>query len=271
MSSYVWPNSDKQIQALQKDDNLFFRACLLISKLFWNVPREEIVKLLSVRQDDSDFYRELVKISKQKTKGGKDKPAIVKNAILAKSFLGKIHVKKYLDYGAGNLTFAYSLMKLLGLKTAWAVDVPQEFEKGWDDMRKRFPMIQFAFIQKEFPFKEKFDLVSCIMVMHHIENVQETIKLFSSIVNKNGYLLIKEHDCFDEGDQLLVDVEHSLYLARNESFEKIKEQKMWCKTHTQWTEMISKAGFKFIKRTWVFTNKEEIAPTRHYFALYQKL
>lgn len=38
------------------------------------------------------------------------------------------------------------------------------------------------------------DLVTCFMVLHHIETLDDTLRELARVINEGGYLYIREHD-----------------------------------------------------------------------------
>jgi len=277
-TEYVRPDSNRQIAQLLKSNEGFFTLCTLITKVA-RVPRPRLLHLLQSYKDDSTFFRQLpVYDSPAASKGP---PAASKgrlrNATIAKEFLGNFAkgVKQYLDFGAGNLTFTYAMANVLGVGRGgvFATDVEQDFEKGWAEKRAEYgSAVRFEFLTKDgtIPFTQSFDLISAIMVLHHIEDVVPTIQMLARRLKPKGILLIKEHDCHDAQDRMLVDMEHSLYLAGNQSYEQIPKQVIWCKRRTEWDAELRKAGLTLVRWKWFYSDKETIGPTRAYLAMYQK-
>ena len=122
-------------------------------------------------------------------------------------------------------------------------------------------------IQHEFNFKpitadykidydnNTFDIVSSFYVLHHIDNLTNTINEIKRVLKPNGYILIIEHDNHDDLDNLLIDIEHLLYATFIDKNKKFIEKPEFSKYYNrlEWDYIFSQHGFKHINSELLFT------------------
>lgn len=116
--------------------------------------------------------------------------------------------KRYLDVGCSDGTITTALADLFGV-VADAVDVHQGVE---------YKNINYKKINgTTLPFKnDTFDVITCNMVMHHIADAQSMLVEIERVLRHGGYFYLKEHDCWNDADAKLIDIEHSAYAYQGE-------------------------------------------------------
>jgi len=203
-------------------------------------------------------------------------------------------INKYLDIGCGNGGFAISLGKLLKLEkdNIFGVDVSNFSEQG--DWGREKVSDKFVFkelqLNKPYPFEDNtFELITIKMVLHHIKNIDFTLKEIKRILKKNGFLLIIEHDSFTYADYMINDIEHGCYInvfksnTFNENFlnftltkkNKKNENKISIdvEKYYSWPEltyMVLSYGFKYqVGRPYSNSIAETISGSRSIFILYK--
>ena len=123
----------------------------------------------------------------------------------------------YLDFGGQNGELASKMQSFLQQKYVpmrkehthitdlryWA---GFEFEKKYSDD------ISFQHLYShKLPYQDKqFNLITCFMVLHHVDHVKETLKEFYRILKPNGILIIREHDIRNKDEFMLADIEHTI-------------------------------------------------------------
>jgi ubiquinone/menaquinone biosynthesis C-methylase UbiE len=203
------------------------------------------------------------------------------------------NINKYLDIGCGNGSFAISLGQLLKLtkNNIVGVDLPDFSEQGdWGRTRN---MDKFTFKEliynEPYPFEDNtFDLITAKMVLHHVQNLDFTIKEIKRILKLNGLLIIVEHDSFTYADYMINDIEHGFYMnvfdinANEENFLDTQFQKapsankkksIGVHKYYSWPEqsfILAKNGFSYVRKQ-LFSNDINLSmnASRAYFYLYK--
>lgn len=199
-------------------------------------------------------------------------------------------IKNYLDFGCGNGSMTIAIGKQLNLDNTniYGTDIKQQFEQGWEKTRGKknmnFEYSDTDIIPKKFQ-NTKFDLITCFMVLHHVENLKPTIAAIAKALNPGGILLIKEHDCYDAADRMIDDLLHSLFIVQNAKdikefdargegsiYQRILAQKIYYRSKYEWDYIMNDHGL-VIKNMNYFgmSVKENINYSRNYVSVYQKL
>lgn len=120
----------------------------------------------------------------------------------------------YLDIGCGDARKTMLFYKYLKLKkeNVYCTDI-----KTWGPYQKDKKEIPFQFefiMNNKLKYEDnKFDLVSCILTLHHIQDMNNFIKEIYRIIKPGGYLLLIEHSVYTDYDRLLINIQHLLYSA----------------------------------------------------------
>lgn len=293
LNKYVYPRSNRQISTLLVKFNkpaMYFRLCQLICKFkkSWDFAGFTYTLLKKKNATDTEIYEAIFR----------DTPKEAASSVLdfSKEFVAEYLVTIFknlelaptslLDIGCGNCIMTRDLGKALGIDNAnvYGADVPGEFELKWAESRPR--EIKFVEIRNnKLKFNRKFDLITCMMVLHHVPEsvLMQYIKDIFALLNSGGIFVIKEHDCFNAADYIIADVEHSLYIAKEafalrgerklsaESQKRIFEQKMEYKDRFTWRIMMQQVGFKCIHENIYDTGlSNTYAPNRAYLAIFKR-
>jgi len=211
--------------SLKYDTTIFSRLIDLILKRFNPIFLTKIIKLLLSKQNDYQTYKELRKLYKNKNNKIKLITPIScnKNKILAQTIIWKlkyiknVEITKYLDIGTGNGAFAIIFGNELNLdrKNIYGSDFEYFSERGdWNrttftDYFNFVPIIK----NEKYPFEDDtFNIITMKMVLHHVDNLDFTLKEIKRILKNNGLLIIIEHSAFTYVDYMLNDIEHGLYI-----------------------------------------------------------
>lgn len=119
--------------------------------------------------------------------------------------------KTILDFGCGHCMLGDSLRKLLKESKYYGVDI----ENWAEDFKHDNPNLKFTYITSDtkLPFNDnKFDVIIVSMVLHHIQNPHFVIDELYRILKKDGVILIREHDAFDDIDKTLIEIQHIIYM-----------------------------------------------------------
>jgi ubiquinone/menaquinone biosynthesis C-methylase UbiE/DNA-directed RNA polymerase subunit E'/Rpb7 len=192
---------------------------------------------------------------------------------------------KLFDFGAGNVSITYSLSNILNLS---------KNDVYITDIKQPDNTYGFNFIKSD-PDNYKInmldnsaDLITCLMVLHHVKDPEKTIEELYRILSPGGYLLIREHDNEDTNDYLVeaLDMLHGFYEAVWNFPEKLENpdfpNKYYSnyKSNDEWSNMITRNGFTHINYPEIITNaylsggednnKRDINPYAFYYGIYKK-
>jgi len=294
-TEYNPPNSNKQIHTIVKYGTLndYYRLFLLISKFIDGNNNYKkhyyIQKIIQQSQNDDDIYENIKYLFKKKIKRTIAKRSDIRNS--ANNEFAKLyyhHIKKhildpnpdfvigkYLDVGCGTCDKTQLLGSLLDLKknSIYGIDI-----EGWSeyfDKNKNVTGIIFNTYKENelFPYDDNtFGIISCFMVLHHIKNLSHTLKEIYRCMKPGGYLIIREHDLYNNIDYMITDVEHSIYdniSAKNsdKKYEYYSRYYNWI----EWDVILDSFKFDYIDSNYD-TSKYifEVSPTRYFYGIYKK-
>lgn len=180
-------------------------------------------------------------------------------------------IEKYLDVGCNNGSITVKFGKKMNLNedSIYGIDVEMFTQQ------KIIPVKGFNFTYYDgyhMPFSDNyFDLITCRMVLHHVEHLEKIINEICRVIKLNGLLIIKEHDVCSFLVEWLTYIEHMLYdvteyQIKYEDF--IKTYKQYTFSKDELIKLLNKYGFELLKITDEHIIKKY--PTRHYYIMFKK-
>ena len=172
-------------------------------------------------------------------------------------------VNNYLDIGCGNGKITAHMKTLLGVDCAYCVEANKESHNA---------DIKYDYIDNDTPIKlnytdGQFDLITAYMSLHHVNRLDEMIVELGRVLKDDGILFIKEHDCWNAFDAMLIDVEHAIFMYGQESLDNyfINYKNYW-----GWDKAMS-VCFKYVQSDYYYPAiRNEISPTRAFWCIYKK-
>ena len=139
--------------------------------------------------------------------------SVIYSNIAVKEVLNNTQIK-YLDIGCGdgNKTKIFSNYLKLKKDNIYCTDI-----KSWGPYQKNKELLPFHFKYIEndkLNFDDNsFDIVSVILTLHHVKNLEAFLKEIHRIIKVGGYLLLIEHSVYNDHDRIFINIEHLLYTA----------------------------------------------------------
>lgn len=188
---------------------------------------------------------------------------------------------KYLDIGSGDSNKTYLIGTELGLnlkKQVYGIDLSNYVEIENFKPNKFNQAINYKIITygEKYTFPDKyFNLTSAFMVLHHVENLDFTLKEINRITKKNGFFLIQEHDAMNIIDKMIIDIEHSMYplVYSNEyNTDFRKDYYAYYFNKYELDIILARYGFECVEKDYFYYSiNNKINNNRSYWAIYKKI
>lgn len=280
---YLYKNvkSNNQIKTIvnfsnEKEDKYSYYMDLL--KLFVkllgikNLPN--IINIINKYDNDSDIYKELKKINnKCSLYNTKPSEKIENISFYLLPFLKNIN-GCFLDFGCGNCKYTRFYGKSLGFskKNIYGTDIEKWF--NYDKFTRKELGNNFKVIKNNLPFENnKFQVVISLMVLHHIENLDETLKELKRVIKPNGFLFLSEQVPAGFGERIIIDIEHAIYelIIGNNNFDNFAKDYYSNYYHwLEWQLILEKYNFKLLKKEYLKENDiNQNTITRKIIMIYQ--
>ncbi len=154
----------------------------------------------------------------------------------------------YLDVGCGSGKKTNIFSKLFDLpKTmVYGADIPNWGPYQFNKSKLPF---HFEFIRDgviEYP-DNSFEVVSAILTLHHVPDLTSFLKEIKRILKPNGLLLIIEHDNHNKFDNLITDLQHTLYSYLYDNNHNYLEENNFNRyfNYMEWDFIFSKLNLNF--------------------------
>ncbi|KAL9644809.1 hypothetical protein ABK040_012463 [Willaertia magna] len=298
--NYIWYHSHGDIK--QRFIQILTKSMLRKCHKQQSIVKDEIYDLMERESDDKIIYDKLfdlfqnkifksreyleknpVNVTKMSTDSSVDTTGRSNNRVneIMKILPTDLKVKSFVDIGCSEGSITAVLGKRLELE--------KENIHGCDvrDIGKTYTQdFTFSLLnekENKLPYEDSSQsLVVALMSLHHIHNVEETIKEIYRILEPNGILIIREHDASPKELSLILDTMHGFYSL---VWSNPREMPNFCEeyfakyfTKQEWTEKIINCGFKKIfeediddlNKHHYRNNNDIINPFRYYHACYRK-
>jgi len=197
-------------------------------------------------------------------------------------------IHSYLDLGCGNGLITGRLGEYLQLSS--------DRIYGADVFNSDNPELTFASIDAN-PSKihladQSVDLITCLVTLHHIPNLDSMLIELARVITPNGYLIIREHDCKLERSLItkyLNYIHAIMIIARIGEFSmdctlNLNENVSWSEekkkiiqytraiqyqTRDEWKKKLESIGFELLA-TYDYDSKKSNNPQRLFYALYKR-
>lgn len=237
---------------------------------------EGFTQVFNKSKNDIDIYMELqdkLKSSKENIDRGSIR--VNQTRELLNNFQNKNI--KYLDFGGSDGTITSALTKYMRInkENSYSVDI-----ENWFNISniEKFNNITYVRVKEDniLTFEDNsIDFITCFQTLHHIKNNKFIINEFKRILKPGGIILIREHDCNNDKERMLIDIEHSVneivqrHLDQCNSEKYLNDYEAYYQNRNYWKELFIQTGFS-VKYNYKFTNLIK-GPTRYYYEVFEKL
>lgn len=172
----------------------------------------------------------------------------------------------YLDIGCGDMSITSSMGAMVHADKIYGVDVtqPKSVPDGIIFNHLKDTSIDDDYV---LPFSNNnFTIVSAMMSLHHIQNIEPCLEEIKRVIAPGGYLIIREHDCISYELSVVIDLMHAAYamiFADPTEIDDFRKHFSRYETHQAMLSRISKHGFKHIHST------EPMGHWRHYYSIFE--
>ena len=183
---------------------------------------------------------------------------------------------KYLDIGCGNGSKTLLFESLFGFSknNVFGTDISKWGPYAANN-KKKLPF-QFELIHdNKLNFADNsFDFITCILTLHHIEEMEKIILEIKRVLKNGGVFLLIEHNIYTDYDRMIVDIEHLLYSAIYDKKTNYIEnpEYMKCYNKYEWNYILDGFNFSLIKSdVLVFENEHQSRYDNVYYAFYENI
>lgn len=258
---YINQESNKQIKTLYNNikNNLInlYRLESVINQFVNSVPiTKNIMDFIKKNNVQDMDVINMIKKNINKPVKNKDYCSgwtyAIQNLILKyKSINENTNNFKYLDIGcgSGHKTLMFGKYLELNNNNIYGTDI--ENWGPYDQVNNKHPF-NFKFIKQNniLDFDDNtFDFITCILSLHHIKNLDVTLKEIYRILKSNGILLIIEHDNYDSNDDMIIDILHLFHAYFNDKNYNYIKEPLYGKylNFVEWDYLMMQNNFIYVK------------------------
>jgi ubiquinone/menaquinone biosynthesis C-methylase UbiE len=255
---------------------------------FSNITEKEVDNILSKYESDNDILFHLNKLRFSKDNNKENKEENDSDMIRGKARVREIKTlfqendiyletnkySKYLDIGSGNgiITKTIGNYFKFSFENIYGVEITKWMEKDHQDNKTA---IKTSYIVGDIlPFDDNsFELVTCIMSIHHFEYREKMLNEIERILKPNGLLLVRDHE-YDYTKELkdLIDLEHALFATVIHEKMDINQINDFWKTYIGEYFSFSSLQNDLTKRNFIPLNQKIYTkgPTNYYWCAFMK-
>ena len=212
-------NKYNKLKKLYENKDAVYRLNDLFNFFIFSKGIDANLGQLVEKYTDAEIYAILHNLYKKKF--GKDKmikskkDGLIKSSInryrlvesIVKYNIGKVSKNdiSILDVGTEDCKYIYKLEKL---GTTYGINIATEEFTSYLTDKSCITIYDGVNI----PYKDNtIDIVTCTMVIHHMDRPKDTLKDIYRIMKPGGLFIIREHDCNNEYTEIIVDAEHFMH------------------------------------------------------------
>ena len=294
-NNYIYPNSNKQfifyMDTIIKNNDIegLCRIKLLLNHFIDYDLTEKLINKIMKKNTllDSEIIEYIMK-NKKKMEKTINKYIVCDKWAYSIEYLSLLYLNQYmpkhihknnliyLDIGCGSGKKTMFFSKYLNIKkeNIHGTDI-----KTWGPYQKNKNKLPFKFKYIENNILDyndhSFDIITCILTLHHVENLDILIKEIYRILKHNGILILIEHCVYNDNDRIIINIQHLLYSALYDNQKNYIENPIYiqCYNDNEWNFMMHKNNFKYIIKNILNFGNEYTLKNRYdniYYAFYKK-
>jgi SAM-dependent methyltransferase len=274
---YCKTNSNFQILTLFQNIESNIEEKARLKLLLNNFTNYNIVKYIFKKFQNNIQDNEIINIINKNKKSYAPKPICHKWDFAIQLLCSKLHDIEdiiYLDIGCGDARKTKLFYKYLNLskENTYCTDIQSwgGYSKDKSSLPFQFKLINDNKLNYE---DNKFNIVTCILTLHHISDLDLFIKEIYRIIKPGGYLLLIEHSVYTDFDRILINIQHMLYSALFDKRSDYIENPdfIHCYNSYEWDYIMINNNFKPKKNNVLnFGNEYSIKYDNIFYALYKK-
>ena len=167
----------------------------------------------------------------------------------------------YLDFGGADCGVSSFFGKLIKAKETNCFDIYPSEVRHVGVIRK------VGKPGKSLPYGDNsMNVITAIMSLHHVKDLLFMAKEIERVMAPGAFLIIREHDCWDAADAMIVDIEHKLYQV---AFDEGMDNNVFhYRNDNSWENLFN---LKLIVKNYYFPRpKPNITASRAFVAIFQK-
>ena len=180
---------------------------------------------------------------------------------------------QYLDIccGDGRKTIGLSEYLKIPIKNVHGTDI-----ESWGPYQKMKKLpFDFKLIENnKLNYSDNsFDIITCFLSLHHIKQLSGFLNEIHRILKPTGLFLFIEHKPFDYTDELIIDIQHTLFAYlydKNKTYLDHPDYSQYF-NFMEWDYIMNQHKFKFINSRTIYQSvRKEVRYDEQFMALYQK-
>lgn len=180
----------------------------------------------------------------------------------------------YLDVGCGFGNKTISFGKKIGIeeKNIHGTDINSWGPYEQNEITRKFNFKEIIDGKLQY-MDETFDIITCFEMLHHVEKLDEFIDEIKRILKPNGIIVIVEHNCLNDYDHLILDIQHMMYGTFVDKNKTYLSKPVYSKYYNwvEWDYIFWIKKINYIKGNFLFTSvSNDVRYDNIFYGIYKK-